>query len=73
MLHTNVNNYWRGHWIRHPAQTNLHGLPTDLLVAIIKDYVAAHQNPPPEIRNYADWLVQRMAKHSPARFPWNTA
>src|SRR5262245_61851824 len=53
VLRTNVNNYWRGHWIKHPAQTNLHGLPTDLLISIIKDYVAAHQNPPPEIRNYS--------------------
>jgi len=24
-LKTQVNNYWRGHWIPHPAQTNLHG------------------------------------------------
>ncbi len=26
-LHTRVNNYWQGHWIKHPAQGNLHGLP----------------------------------------------
>ena len=22
-----VNNYWKGSWIKHPAQCNLHGLP----------------------------------------------
>ena len=22
---TRVNNYWKGHWIKHPAQINLHG------------------------------------------------
>ena len=40
-LHTKVNNYWKGHWIKHPAQVNLYGLPTDLIVNVIKDFVAA--------------------------------
>jgi len=53
---TKVNNHWKGHWIKHPAQTNLHGLPTDLVVKIIGDFVAARQRPRPEIRNYEDWL-----------------
>jgi protoporphyrinogen oxidase len=22
-----VNNYWKGHWVKHPAQCNLYGLP----------------------------------------------
>lgn len=51
------NNYWRGHWIKHPAQVNLHGLPTDLIVDCIRDFVVANQAPPPEIRNYRDWLL----------------
>src|SRR3990172_11054572 len=25
--HANVDNYWRGYWIKHPVQCNLHGLP----------------------------------------------
>src|SRR5690606_20066197 len=36
-----VNNYWRGHWIKHPAQCNLHGLPTSLLVPLLTDLIAA--------------------------------
>jgi protoporphyrinogen oxidase len=56
-LRTSVNNYWKGYWIKHPAQTNLHGLPIDLVVAIIKDFVAAREKPGGEIRNYADWLI----------------
>ena len=51
-----VNNHWKGHWIKHPAQVNLHGLPTDLVVKIIADFVAAKQRPPAEIRNYEEWL-----------------
>ncbi len=26
-LDTKVNNYWQGHWVKHPAQVNLYGLP----------------------------------------------
>jgi len=68
-LQTKVNNYWRGHWIKHPAQINLHGLPTDLVISIIKDYVSAHQNPPAEIRNYADWLVAAYGETFARTFP----
>ena len=68
-LQTNVNNYWRGHWIKHPAQINLYGLPTDLVISIIKDYVKAHQSPPTEIRNYADWLVATYGETFAHTFP----
>src|SRR5436190_5028171 len=26
-----VNNWWQGYWVKHPAQVNLFGLPTDLV------------------------------------------
>jgi protoporphyrinogen oxidase len=55
-LNTRVNNYWQGYWIKHPAQVNLHGLPTDLVVKVIADFVEARQQEPGEIRNYEDWL-----------------
>lgn len=56
IFRTKVNNHWKGHWIKHPAQTNLYGLPSDLVVRIIADFVAARQRPPAEIRNYEEWL-----------------
>jgi protoporphyrinogen oxidase len=56
VLNTKVNNYWQGHWIKHPAQVNLHGLPVDLVVKVIKDFIEAQQKEPGEIRNYEDWL-----------------
>lgn len=56
VLQTKVNNHWKGHWIKHPAQTNLYGLPPELVIKIIGDYVEAKQRPPREIRNYEDWL-----------------
>jgi protoporphyrinogen oxidase len=55
-IHARVNNYWRGHWIKHPVQVNLHGLPTDLVVRILSDFIAAQQREDPPIANYEDWL-----------------
>ena len=50
-----LNNYWHGHWIVHPAQLNLHGLPTDLVVDVLRDYLAAPTVPDAEIRDYETW------------------
>jgi protoporphyrinogen oxidase len=51
-----VNNYWKGHWIKHPAQVNLHGLPTDLVVKCISEFAAVQDKPPPPVNHYEDWL-----------------
>ena len=51
-----VNNYWRGHWIKHPAQVNLNGLPDDVIVRSIVDFVEASKVENPTIENYEDWL-----------------
>jgi protoporphyrinogen oxidase len=34
-----LNNYWRGVRLTHPVQLHLHGLPHDLVVEIIADFV----------------------------------
>lgn len=64
-----ANNYWRGHWIKHPAQCNLHGLPTDLLVKIITDFVAAGSAKSGDIRTYADWLLASFGRTFAETFP----
>lgn len=55
-LDTRVNNYWRGHWIKHPAQCNLHGLPTELVTRVLLDFIAAQHRPEQPIANYEQWL-----------------
>ena len=55
-LNTYVNNYWRGHWIKHPAQCNLFGLPTELVTRVLLDFIAAQQKPEAPARNYEEWL-----------------
>jgi protoporphyrinogen oxidase len=51
------NNYWNGYWIKHPAQVNLHALPTDLKIACIRDFIEANRVEEPVIENYEQWLL----------------
>ena len=55
-LNTKVNNYWKGHWIKHPAQCNLYGLPPDLITKVLVDFVKVQSAPSPQIDNYEQWL-----------------
>ena len=67
---TKVNNHWKGHWIKHPAQVNLYGLPTELVIKIIADFVAgASSSQPREIRNYEDWLRASFGNTFAETFP----
>src|SRR5262245_26367553 len=38
-LQIRLNNYWRGHWPLHPVQLHLHGLPEDVIIKVIADFV----------------------------------
>ena len=66
---TNVNNYWKGHWVKHPAQCNLYGLPADLVTRIVLDFVEAQSAEPGEVKNYADWLVASFGRTFAETFP----
>lgn len=66
---THVNNYWRGHWIKHPAQCNLHGLPEDLVVKVLRDFIEARQCDNGEIHNYRDWLIAAFGRTFAETFP----
>jgi protoporphyrinogen oxidase len=64
-----LDNYWRGHWITHPVQTNLFGLPTDLVTRIIADFVAETQRPDAAAETYEDWLVSGYGRTFAEEFP----
>jgi protoporphyrinogen oxidase len=68
-VQTRVNNYWRGFWIKHPAQINLHGLPVDLVCDVLRDFIEARQKDPGEISNYADWLMASFGETFATTFP----
>jgi protoporphyrinogen oxidase len=69
VLNTKVNNHWKGYWIKHPAQVNLYGLPSELVIRIITDYVQAKQQPPREIHTYEDWLRASFGNTFAETFP----
>jgi len=68
-LPINLNNYWRGYWPKHPVQLNLHGLPEDIIVKVISDFVQERQKPEPPINNYADWLISSFGRTFAENFP----
>jgi protoporphyrinogen oxidase len=64
-----VNNYWEGYWIRHPAQCNLYGLPTDLVVKSLEEFIKVRGEPTPQIVTYQDWLYASFGKTFADTFP----
>lgn len=68
-IHARVNNYWKGAWIKHPAQCNLHGLPPDLVVPWLKGMIEAKFAPEAPIANYEDWLVASFGRPFAETFP----
>jgi protoporphyrinogen oxidase len=63
-----LNNYWRGLRLTHPVQLHLNGLPNDLIVEIIADFVKEHQVER-KIENYEDWLIASYGKKFAELFP----
>lgn len=68
-IQINLNNYWRGHWPLHPVQLHLHGLPDELVVKVITDFVEERYAPERKINNYADWLLASFGKTFAESFP----
>jgi len=68
-IQINLNNYWRGYWPLHPVQVHLHGLPEDVVVKVIKDFVEESQAPERPIKNYADWLLASLGRTFAELFP----
>jgi protoporphyrinogen oxidase len=64
-----ITNWFRGKWVTHPAQVNLHGLDPELITQCIVDFVEAQANPP-EIVTYADWLTAMYGKTFAETFPF---
>lgn len=64
-----IDNYWQGRHIRHPVITNMHGLPHEVIVRCIRDYVEIRQGPAPKIVNYEDWLVASYGRTYAELFP----
>lgn len=68
-MQINLNNYWRGYWPKHPVQVNLHGLPEDVIIKVITDFVEVRQGPERPVKNYADWLLSSFGRTFAELFP----
>jgi protoporphyrinogen oxidase len=68
-----LNNYWRGYWPLHPVQLHLHGLPEDVVIKVIADFVATHQEPERPVNTYADWLLASFGQTFASLFPMQYA
>ena len=64
-----LNNHWRGHWLTHPVQLHMRGLPEELIVEIVDDFVVAQQSGERPINNYEDWLVASYGRRFAELFP----
>ena len=64
-----IDNYFDGRLVRHPVITNLHGLPTELVMTCIRDFVESRKQPAGPIKNYEEWLVASYGRAYAEYFP----
>jgi protoporphyrinogen oxidase len=66
----NLNNYWRGFWPQHPVQLHLHGLPEDVIIKVLVDFVEVQKTSEERpVNNYADWLLSSFGRSFAELFP----
>lgn len=58
VLQVQPANYFRGHWIDHPAQVNLYQVPEPLRTQCLESFLATRQDfdPGEEPKHYGEWL-----------------
>ena len=64
------SNYYKGFWLKHPAQNNLAPLPTDEKIKIISDFIERPQKAFSAIKNYAEWLKVQYGNYFAENFPF---
>lgn len=61
-------NYYKGSWLKHPAQNNLLPLSLDEKIEIISDF-AENNNKKENIENYEEWLKSQYGNYFSDNFP----
>jgi len=64
-----IDNYWHGRRILHPVQCNLRGLPADLVIKVIEDFVSVQGKQTQAGQSYAHWLHDTYGKTFAETFP----
>lgn len=68
-LQVKLDNIWKGLRLTHPVQLHLNGLPKDLIVEIVADFVRHQDADKGPIHNYEDWLVASYGRKFAELFP----
>lgn len=69
-LQAYVNNYYRGAWVKHPAQANLHNISPELKARCILDFIEASKKDVVEKpANYLEWLISVFGETFATHFP----
>ena len=68
-LYITATNWFRGHWIDHPAQTSLWQIPEPLRTQCLESFLEANDKPTTTPANYQEWLDQAMGPVFAANFP----
>ena len=63
------SNYYKGYWLKHPAQNNIAPLPIDEKVEIIKGFINRKNKSFEEIENYEEWLRVQYGDYFAENFP----
>lgn len=62
-------NYYKGIWLKHPAQNNLFELNVDAKVKILKDFSLRKTVDTKNIKNYEEWLRAQYGDYFAENFP----
>ena len=58
-----VGNYYRGHWVNHPVQTNLYQIPEPLRSACVDSFLKSYKEiSTGDIKNYREWLIASLGE-----------
>jgi len=63
------SNYYKGTWLKHPAQNNLYPLNKDEQDKILHDFKARKESSVSEISNYEEWLRIQYGDYFAENFP----
>lgn len=64
------SNYYKGLWLRHPAQNNLAPLSTDEKIKIICDFVNRERTKIEDLKDYGEWLKVQYGNYFAENFPY---
>lgn len=69
-IYPEILNRYGSYWLRHPVQTNLKGLPADLVVNCILDFVKVERTNTGLPDNYGQWLINGFGNKLAWTFPY---